>query len=381
MTAGTHVFRLALACVLGVGVPPTSAISGPASLLHVGRPHIRMTFLAASQRSLQAEPPLAGGREGDSLQRKMLQRMRGGGDNVRCKFEVRVENTKPGDTVLLLGSGALHNWDKARATELTTTKDAFPWWWTEVPIPCGDSIEFKFAIRSAEGVLTWETGVNRKAVIPDEAAHLFTFSYGDRSTPAPRGTATVDQVKPNVLQGAVMAAHEFMSPRRSRQATRSASPPPQNEEPVSSVPQQTSGTPDQPANASAGAVSERLVDTRHSQAPTSPPVLNATARATAAKMRFGASLKRTPALYSTALLAVVNGTNVAVANGASASTKSPFWKGLFFNVLRILSAPVALPIWSLYKVVSTALRILSRVYASIHAVLFEADPDKFEVGF
>lgn len=398
----------ALACVLVLCVPPTSAISGHlTSALPLGRPDIRLLLLGASERSTR-RPASASGRTSEFQQRDSLEHMRGGGDNVRCGFEVRVENTKPGDTVLLLGSGALHNWDKSQATALTTTKDAFPWWWTEVPIPCGDTLEFKFAIRSAEGVLTWEPGVNRQAVVPDDATHLFTFNYGDHSTPAPRGMPAANKVEPKLVQG---AAPEPVSLRKSQQATRSASPPPQNEkegssappnvlqgdataahEPVSprnsqqvtqneekasSAPEQKPVTPAAPAIASAVKLAEIPVDAQASRATALAP--NATARAAAAKTRFGASLKRTPALYSSALLAVVNGTNVAAANGGNATTKAPFWKGLLMNVLRIFAAPVTLPIWSLYKVVSTALRILSRVYASIHAIFFEADPEKFEV--
>ena len=402
--------RLALACVLVLCVPPTSAISGHlTSALPLGRPDIRLLLLGASERSTQ-RPASAG--TGESQQRDSLEHMRGGGDNVRCGFEVRVENTKPGDTVLLLGSGALHNWDKSQATALTTTKDAFPWWWTEVPIPCGDSLEFKFAIRSAEGVLTWEPGVNRRAVVPDQATHLFTCNYGDHSTPAPRGMSAASEVEPKLVQGAVTDAHDPVSLRKSQQATRSASPPPQNEKEGSSAPpnvlqgaamtayepvsprnsqqatqneqkassatEQKPVSPAAPAIASAVKLAERPVDAQASRA-TAALAPNATARAAAAKTRFGASLKRTPALYSSALLAVVNGTNVAAANGGNATTKAPFWKVLLMNVLRVFAAPVTLPIWSLYKVVSTALRILSRVYASIHAIFFEADPEKFEV--
>ena len=78
-----------------------------------------------------------------------LQRMSGGaGDLVTCRIEVQVENTRPGDTVVLLGGNpALQAWNKQAAIELATTEDDFPWWTAEVQLPPGEPLEYKFAIR------------------------------------------------------------------------------------------------------------------------------------------------------------------------------------------------------------------------------------------
>jgi len=78
-----------------------------------------------------------------------LQRMSGGaGDLVTCRIEVQVENTRPGDTVVLLGGNpALQAWNKQAAIELATTEDDFPWWSAEVQLPPGELLEYKFAIR------------------------------------------------------------------------------------------------------------------------------------------------------------------------------------------------------------------------------------------
>ena len=414
-----HATGLAIACLLclgvGLGVRPTAAIGGPAAL-RFGPPDLRLLLLdGATQGSLHSR---ATERTADAAPDRHrsnappIQRMRGGGDNVKCQFEVRVENTMPGDSVVVLGSGpALHNWDKSKATALTTTPDAFPWWWTEVPIPCGDSIEFKFAIRSADGSLTWEPGVNRKAVVPDDISHVFTCNYGDRTTPAPRGApteASAVESKPGFLQGAVKAANSLMSPRKT---TRTGSPPPPEassadpstpENPLAAsepaqrteLPaeklapelQKTAPVPAMPKPGTTAAASASTVPAAAATASTVPAAAATTdsaAPAAAAKnttaLRFRTSLKRTPALYSHALLAVVQGTEVASAGGENSTVRTPIWRSLLVNMLRVVSAPVTLPIWTVYKVVGTALRILSRVYASLHSILFEADPAKFEV--
>jgi len=111
-----------------------------------------------------------------------LVRLRGGGgDRVACRFEVQVETTKPGDAVVLLGSGkALHNWDTSQALVLRTSPQDFPWWFTDVELSVGLDVEFKFAIRCADtSALAWEPGNNRHAVIPDDASPVLSCVFAD----------------------------------------------------------------------------------------------------------------------------------------------------------------------------------------------------------
>jgi hypothetical protein len=97
---------------------------------------------------------------------------------------VRAGFTKPGDVVVLLGSGtALKNWNKTQARVLETSGNDFPFWSTEVSIPVGDTISYKFAVRCARGLLSWESGENRNAVIPDAYDHLLSCEFGDHTIP------------------------------------------------------------------------------------------------------------------------------------------------------------------------------------------------------
>merc|ERR1719329_1262715 len=93
----------------------------------------------------------------------------GAGDLVTCRIEVQVENTQPGDKVVLLGGNpALQAWNKQAAIELATTEDDFPWWTAEVQLPPGEPLEYKFAIRSGSGAWTWEPlppGKNRHSTV------------------------------------------------------------------------------------------------------------------------------------------------------------------------------------------------------------------------
>ena len=109
-------------------------------------------------------------------------RLRGGADKVRVRFEVRAEHTRPGDVVLLLGSGtALGDWKKAAASSLITSKELFPLWRVDVDIDVGNAVEYKYAVRSASGVWLWEPGENRKMVVPDTVMHTVEASFGDNA--------------------------------------------------------------------------------------------------------------------------------------------------------------------------------------------------------
>jgi hypothetical protein len=120
-----------------------------------------------------------------------IARLRGGAEVVQCTFTVVAERLPgPGHAVVLTGSGvAMHSWapwtlTKGVASENgarpTKTKGA-QWWSTTIELPVGDTVDFKFAIRSPHGVLTWEHGENRRTVVPDALTHTLTCTFGDSS--------------------------------------------------------------------------------------------------------------------------------------------------------------------------------------------------------
>jgi hypothetical protein len=115
-----------------------------------------------------------------------------GGDLIRCKFEVQVNCTEAADTVWLVWANdkarrrtAYHYWDQSEGVELATSEVDFPWWCAEVAVPVGNTVEYKFAIRTADGRMIWEQGENRKTVIPDGETVL-SFIFGNETTPAPQ---------------------------------------------------------------------------------------------------------------------------------------------------------------------------------------------------
>jgi hypothetical protein len=131
-------------------------------------------------------------------------RLSGGAGEVTCKFEVKVENTKPGDSVVLLGgTSALGDWNEGRALVLNTDQASFPWWRADVELPAGDTVEYKFAIRSSgvHGALLWEPlppGMNRRSTIPDATSlTVFSFVYGDTSPPEHSGSNVAETEKQN----------------------------------------------------------------------------------------------------------------------------------------------------------------------------------------
>ena len=132
---------------------------------------------------------LAAAESGSGRNRRSLS-LRGGSDLVKVRFEVRVEQTQPGDSVLLMwsNSDALQRprpyqaWDSSRDLQLTTNEVNSPWWWVEAAVPVGDTIEFNFAIRSPSGATAWEPRSRRKHVIPDASEAVLSFEFGDGGT-------------------------------------------------------------------------------------------------------------------------------------------------------------------------------------------------------
>mmetsp|Transcript_43843 Transcript_43843/g.64361 ORF Transcript_43843/g.64361 Transcript_43843/m.64361 type:complete len:172 (+) Transcript_43843:64-579(+) len=63
----------------------------------------------------------------------------------------------------MLGScDTLMNWDIEHALSMTTTKHSFPWWSAQAMLVVGDDIEYKFAVISVKGDITWEPCYNRQ---------------------------------------------------------------------------------------------------------------------------------------------------------------------------------------------------------------------------
>jgi len=81
---------------------------------------------------------------------------------------------------------------------------------------------------------------------------------------------------------------------------------------------------------------------------------------------------------------VVKHTNTAVAVARNGTTTvanrklSANLKFLAFQLLRLLFSPITVPVWIIWKSCSTTVTLISRLYLSFHAMLFETDPDKFE---
>lgn len=119
------------------------------------------------------------------------QSLRGGSDLAQCKFEVKVaENLKPGDTLVLVRSGGdlpvtMQGAGESEAIEMWKDPGGGGWWLAEMAVPVGDTVRFKFAIRSRDGdVVAWEPGLDRKTTIPDQYEPVLTYNYGEASTPA-----------------------------------------------------------------------------------------------------------------------------------------------------------------------------------------------------
>jgi len=85
-------------------------------------------------------------------------------DVLRCRFKVRVANTRPGDSVVMLPASEFEAESFASSGprfQLTTTEDDFPWWSTEVLVPADCKIDYRFAICDAGGRLRVKPGANR----------------------------------------------------------------------------------------------------------------------------------------------------------------------------------------------------------------------------
>lgn len=88
--------------------------------------------------------------------------------NVAVTFtEKRATNF--GDTVKIVGGLAqLGNWDAASAPSLSATgyTASNPFWKQTISLPAGTTFQYKFAIVSSSGAVTWESDPNRSYTVP-----------------------------------------------------------------------------------------------------------------------------------------------------------------------------------------------------------------------
>jgi len=116
--------------------------------------------------------------------------LRGGSDLAQCRFEVKVgEGVRQGSTLVLVRSGGalpitLQDPGVSEVVEMREDPGGDGWWLTELAVPVGDTVRFKFAIRGPDGQMSWEPGLDRHTTIPDEFEPVLSFSFGDASAPA-----------------------------------------------------------------------------------------------------------------------------------------------------------------------------------------------------
>ena len=405
ITIVTMVAALAGSCVAEMS--PLATLSAARALRSQGR-----SLLAAGQ----------------GLERGLLPMRGGGGDLCYCKFEVRVPNTKPGDTVLLLGSTEyLHDWDKGRAITLTTTPQDFPWWSADVAIPVGHSVEFKFAIRSDTGVLAWEPQQgNRHCIVPDDVAHTLTFDFGEQAAldsraaykaprePEPAATEQkATEESEHKVNGLLAGVARALSPLRRAQHS-PLSPPPAagirksgHDFDIASF-GGTSGVSSprkEVRQVSSPTTPERMLQVKHQSAPapgaTAGEKLTRTREETPAPVAEKLTQTREEALQALKQAKASLAVPAAQEDSASQETdavavvpvvaedndlqhvsepKRQFevMKSVLVNLLRVMGAPISLPIWILYASFNAVMTLLGRVFASLNALFFEADPDRFE---
>eukprot|EP00286_Rhodomonas_abbreviata_P016154 CAMPEP_0181322790 /NCGR_PEP_ID=MMETSP1101-20121128/19421_1 /TAXON_ID=46948 /ORGANISM="Rhodomonas abbreviata, Strain Caron Lab Isolate" /LENGTH=505 /DNA_ID=CAMNT_0023430737 /DNA_START=153 /DNA_END=1670 /DNA_ORIENTATION=+ len=134
-----------------------------------------------------------------------------------CSLSIHLRNdqTKPGDTLLAIGSvPALGNWKDATALKFHTSSASFPIWEAKTSLPPGEAVEFKFVVRKASGDLAWEQlkqGENRAIVVPVAQGVTLETSFGDqRATTKVEGefssTAEDEAEEEEALRSAAPAA-------------------------------------------------------------------------------------------------------------------------------------------------------------------------------
>jgi phosphatidylserine/phosphatidylglycerophosphate/cardiolipin synthase-like enzyme len=88
---------------------------------------------------------------------------------TRIDFEATYGQTAPGDSVVVVGDAAqTGGWDPAHALALDGA--AFPTWKASISLPAGVRVEYKLAVRRADGRIDWETGGNRRVAAPSDGS-------------------------------------------------------------------------------------------------------------------------------------------------------------------------------------------------------------------
>ncbi len=80
-------------------------------------------------------------------------------------FEIDFADTRPGDTVMLLGDHpTLGAWDPSEALPMNGM--FYPTWHKVVRLPKGETVEFKFGTLRADGAFEWHEGDNQRLTVP-----------------------------------------------------------------------------------------------------------------------------------------------------------------------------------------------------------------------
>ena len=363
-------------------------------------------------RSRQGKLPLLS-RGSPPRVRDLLQRMRGGADLVQCRFEVRLEDAllQHGDTVVLLGSGnTLHHWDVHQGVALARTEQQL-WFAANVSLPVGDSLEFKFAIRHAGGtdVLHWEGGRNRNIVVPDQyPGPLLSFAFGSSRIPLSRDEELKEDNVPISLLGMPPAAISAVTSASTSTTTSAATSPRKNRQTASAISPkspilshfETPSTPEREGCLPSiitqmNEPAKRKVETSSpdDSPATAPSLAPAAVPAPAEAVEVEREVKPDPIEAvkiqtvsdpAAVVSEVVKHTNTVVAVARNGTTTvanrklSANLKFLALQLLRLLFSPITVPVWIIWKSCSTTVTLISRLYLSFHAMLFETDPDKFE---
>jgi hypothetical protein len=369
---------LSLLFLLSLGVPSSSAGYLSAHLLamrsHIG--HQQMTY----------------------KQGAMLHRIRGGGsgDLLKCRFEVQVQHTRPGDTVVLVGGGeALRNWDKGSPIELTTTKEEFPWWSAHVELPVGEKLAFKFAIRSKSGTWVWEPlapGMNRDAVInrPEGSCNegmVLSYAYGDTNLPISRANSFVNPVEPwfeeepqaekaepKPADNAPSRCQELLGLLSPRKTTRSASPQKRMSE-TSPQKEKASQQEEHDVKVEKESCEEQAVAFK--KATELPKASDRLAPVpVAAPAPSDDTLEDTTITPNTS--SKLQRPELQMDKPSGKVSKTPLFKNFAEILVRAALFPVSIPLWTVYTTIKTTLAIVSRIFLTISSIFFEIDPNKFE---
>ena len=81
-------------------------------------------------------------------------------DKVNLVFKVKAPSVRHGETVHILGNGALGNWSKSDSIQLVTTPTSFPFWVTDRPIMfhVGSDVRYRYAIFRGGRFTSFENG-------------------------------------------------------------------------------------------------------------------------------------------------------------------------------------------------------------------------------